>query len=56
MHICFLNGHYPNKDGTGGGGAGWYIKMLSQNHVKNGNQVTILKISPNRFIENYIEN
>ena len=29
IHICFLDGHYPHRDGTGGGGAGWYIKDLS---------------------------
>lgn len=56
MHICFLDGHYPNSDGTGGGGAGWYIKMIGAHHIKNGYNVTVLKVTPNHFKQDYIDN
>jgi len=55
MHICFLDGQYPHQDGTGGGGAGWYIKMIGAHHIKNGNDVTVLKVTPNHHKNNYID-
>ena len=55
MHICFLDGHYPHRDGTGGGGAGWYIKVIANRSVEEGCFVTILKVTPNHSIEDYID-
>ena len=55
MHICFLDGHYPHRDGTGGGGAGWYIKVIANRLVEEGCAVTILKVTPNQSIEDYID-
>jgi glycosyltransferase involved in cell wall biosynthesis len=55
MHICFLDGHYPNQDGTGGGGAGWYIKIIAKRLVERGCDITILKVTPNQSIENFID-
>ena len=54
MHICFLDGHYPHRDGTGGGGAGWYIKVIANRLIEEGCIITILKVTPNQSIEDYI--
>ena len=55
MRICFLDGHYPQKNGTGGGGAGWYIKTIGEQHIKNGHTVLVLKATPNVYKSDYID-
>ena len=47
MRICFLDGNFPEKDGSGGGGAGWYIKTIGKQHIRDGHTVLILKSVPN---------
>lgn len=56
MHICFLDGHYPDRNGLSGGGAGWYIKTIGGKHIIDGHIVTVIKSTPNNFINNYIDN
>lgn len=55
MHICFLDGHYPDRNGLSGGGAGWYIKTIGGKHIIDGHTVTVVKTTPNNFIKNYID-
>ncbi len=55
MHICLFENNYPNKIGTGGGGAGWYLKSIAKEHIKQGHKVTIVKRILNQHRENYID-
>ena len=55
MHICYFENNYPNQNGEGGGGAGWYLKTLSKELVNLGHQVTIIKRTINQRQENYID-
>jgi glycosyltransferase involved in cell wall biosynthesis len=55
LHICYFENNYPNQNGEGGGGAGWYLKTLSKELVNLGHQVTIIKRTINQRQENYID-
>ena len=55
MRICFLDGNFPEKDGSGGGGAGWYIKTIGKQHIRDGHTVLILKSVPNGSKKSYVD-
>jgi len=55
LHICLFENNYPNKNGSGGGGAGWYLKTISKEHIRLGHQVTVIKRTINQPKENYID-
>ena len=55
MHICLFENNYPNKNGSGGGGAGWYLKTISKEYIRLGHQVTVIIRTVNQPKENYID-
>ena len=55
MHICFFENNYPNQNGDGGGGAGWYLNTLSKGLINRRHKVTIVKRTINQPQENYID-
>ena len=55
MHICLFENNYPNKNGSGGGGAGWYLKTISKEYIRLGHKVTVIKRTVNHFLPNYID-
>ena len=55
MHICLFENNYPSKSGAGGGGAGWYLKTISKQMIKEGHKVTLVKRILNDHKPNYID-
>jgi len=55
LHICLFENNYPNKNGSGGGGAGCYLKTISKEHIKQGHKVTLVKRTLNHYKSNYID-
>ena len=55
LHICLFENNYPNKSGAGGGGAGWYLKTISEQHIKQGHKVTLVKRVLNKHRQNYTD-
>ena len=55
LHICLFENNYPNKSGAGGGGAGWYLKTISEQHIKQGHKVTLVKRIFNKHRQNYTD-
>lgn len=42
MHILFVEKHYPLFDGSHGGGAGTYVKIVAQELTKQGHKVSVI--------------
>ena len=55
LHICLFENNYPNKSGADGGGAGWYLKTISKEHIKRGHKVTVVKRITNHYLRNYTD-
>ena len=55
LHICLFENNYPNKIGDGGGGAGWYLKTIAKEHIKQGHKVTLVKRILNQYRPNYTD-
>ena len=42
MHILFVEKHYPLLDGSHGGGAGTYVRIVAQELTKQGHKVSVI--------------
>ena len=42
MHILFLESHYPSLDGSRGGGAGTYVRIVAQELTMQGYKVSVI--------------
>ena len=53
MHILFLESHYPSLDGSRGGGAGTYVRIVAQELTKQGNKVSVITGFENNTQDGY---